>query len=44
MSVSNPRSRTPSEEAGRIAEEAGMTVVMDDCIKRAVWRLLPPAR
>jgi predicted CoA-binding protein len=32
-----------SEEARRIAEDAGMTVVMDDCIKRAVRRLLPPA-
>jgi predicted CoA-binding protein len=32
-----------SEEARRIAEDAGMTVVMDDCIKRTVRRLLPPA-
>lgn len=30
-----------SEEARRIAEEAGMTVVMDDCIKHTVRRLLP---
>lgn len=31
-----------SEAARRIAEDAGMTVVMDDCIKRAARRLLPP--
>lgn len=30
-----------SEEAQRIAEDAGMTVVMDDCIERTVRRLLP---
>lgn len=33
-----------SEEARRIAEDAGMTVVMDDCIERTVRRLLPPAQ
>jgi predicted CoA-binding protein len=32
-----------SERARRIAEDAGLTVVMDDCIERTVRRLLPPA-
>jgi uncharacterized protein len=32
-----------NDDARRIAEEAGLAVVMDDCIKREVRRLLPPA-
>jgi predicted CoA-binding protein len=31
-----------NEDARRIAADAGITVVMDDCIKRNVRRLLPP--
>jgi len=32
-----------NEDAYRIAADAGLVVVMDDCIKRTVRRLLPPA-
>jgi predicted CoA-binding protein len=32
-----------NEDARRIAADAGITVVMNDCIKRAVRRLLPAA-
>jgi predicted CoA-binding protein len=32
-----------NEDARRIAADAGIPVVMDDCIKRNVRRLLPPA-
>ena len=32
-----------NDETRRIAEDAGLRVVMDDCIKREMRRLLPPA-